>query len=363
MRGQRRLDVVTNIQQVSSAWLTEALRSSGALVGGAVAGFTVVSGGGNWSSNARLTLHYTADSTGDLPRRLFLKLVSADLGDGEYFGPSEVDLYTRDYVDISDAPLLRCYHAAYSAELHRYHLLLDDISDTHIEAAHQTPDLAYGLALADALATLHARWWGAERLAAASAPIHSSEHIRRFVAIAAPGAEYITAGHAANLKPHWPPLMRDLFAYYPQALVDRTHNPNGFTLIHGDAGKHNILVPRRNNRPIYLIDRQPFDWSLTTWLGVYDLAYIMALDWESDIRRRLEAPILQRYHAQLLARGVEDYPWDQLWYDYRLSIPLCVTVAAEYCRGGVNAHTAPTWLPMLLRALTTCDDLACAELW
>ena len=89
----------------------------------------------------------------------------------------------------------------------------------------------------------------------------------------------------------------------------------------------------------------------------------MALDWESDIRRRLEAPILQRYHTQLLARGVEDYPWDQLWYDYRLSIPLCVTVAAEYCRGGVNAHTAPTWLPMLLRALTTCDDLACAELW
>jgi hypothetical protein len=33
------------------------------------------------------------------------------------------------------------------------------------------------------------------------------------------------------------------------------------------AGASNILVPRQGDRPIYLIDRQPFNWSLTAWLG------------------------------------------------------------------------------------------------
>lgn len=56
-----------------------------------------------------------------------------------------------------------------------------------------------------------------------------------------------------------------------------------------------------------MIDRQPFDWSLTTWLGIYDLVYGVILDWPIADRRRLEPPLLQRYHDQLLAHGVTGY--------------------------------------------------------
>ena len=62
-------------------------------------------------------MSYTAEAQGELPRALFLKMVDTDLGDGEFFGPSEVDYYTRDYVDVAGAPLLRCYDARYSEEL------------------------------------------------------------------------------------------------------------------------------------------------------------------------------------------------------------------------------------------------------
>ena len=103
-------------------------------------------------------------------------------------------------------------------------------------------------------------------------------------------------------------------------------------------------MPRRGDRPIYIIDRQPFNWSLTTWLGAYDLAYALVLDWPTELRRQCELPILARYHA-------------------RLSVAMCVYVAMEYCRGGINERWIHTTLAMLQRSLTACDDLGCRALW
>ncbi len=355
--------VVNNIGQVTAEWLTAVLRGSRALAHGTVTAIEGEPDQGNWSSNGTLCLRYSPDAAGERPPRLFLKMVDTDLGDGEFFGPSEVDYYTRDYEDVPDAPLLRCYDGRFSASQQRYHLLLQDVSPTHVEAAERVPTLDYGLALAEGLAALHARWWGAERLAEAQAPIHGADHIRRFVAIAEPGVEHILGRFADQLRPQGPALLRDLFARHPQALIVRTQDANGFTLIHGDVGHNNVLVPRNGQRPIYIIDRQPFDWSLTTWLGVYDLAYAMVLDWPTDLQRRWEIPILKHYHAQLIGRGVRDYSWEQLYDDYRLCVAMGVYIATEYCRGGVNERRAHVWLPMLQRALAACDDLNCRALW
>jgi hypothetical protein len=289
-------------------------------------------------------------------------MVNTDLED-EFFGPSEVAYYAHDYVGVEGVPLLRCYSAAYSEEKRRYHLLLDDVSDTHVEAATKAPTLEYGLALAEGLAAMHACWWGAGRLAQAGQPIHSARHIRRFVDIAEPGAGHIIPRFSAELEPHWPEAIRALYAKHPQAMIERTQDDHGLTLIHGDVGHNNVLVPRDGDRPIYIIDRQPFDWSLTTWLGVYDLAYAIVLDWEVETRRRLEIPILRHYHDRLIKNGVSGYPWEQLYDDYRLSVAMGVYIATEYCRGGVNERWIRAWLPMLQRSLTACDDLDCSALW
>ncbi len=357
-----RTEIITSIEQVTPAWLTLVLTDSGALTHGTVAGFDVDTSRGNWSANARLTVRYSADAQGALPQRLFLKMVNTDLDD-EFFGASEVTYYTRDYVGVEDAPLIRCYAGAYSETQRRYYLLLDDVSETHIEAAQKTPTLDYGLALAEGLANLHAHWWGADRLAEADAPLPSAAHIRQFVGIAEPGMRRIVERYSSELKSHWPALMQTLYARHPQAMIERTHNANGFTLIHGDVGQNNILVPRAGDRPIYIIDRQPFDWSLTTWLGVYDLAYAIVLDWDIETRRQLERPVLQRYHAALLQRGIENYAWEQLWDDYRLCVAMGVYIATEYCRGEGGERLIHVWLPMLQRSLTACEDLQCRERW
>ena len=355
--------VITEIDQVTCDWLTAVLSKSGALTRGAVASFAHQAGAGNWSKNCKLTVRYTDEAQGTLPQRLFLKLANTDLGDGESFDDSEVIYYTRDYVDVPDAPLPRCYDAAYSDSLKRYHILLDDLSESHIVAGEKEPTLGYGLALAEGLATLHARWWGAQRLAEANASIHSASHIQNFVDISHLGVAHILNRTPNDLKPHWPEVMHSLFANHPGALIERTQDANGFTLIHGDAGQFNILVPREGDSPILLIDRQPFNWSLTVWLGAYDLAYAMVLDWEVDTRRQWEIPVLKRYHAHLIQNGVVGYTWERLYDDYRLCVATCVYIATEYCRGGINKRWFHVWLRMLQRALTACDDLNCSELW
>ncbi len=71
--------VITNLDQVSTAWLTDVLRRSGALTRGAVAEYDMNAGRGNWSSNCALQLRYAPDAQGKRPTRLFLKMVDTDL--------------------------------------------------------------------------------------------------------------------------------------------------------------------------------------------------------------------------------------------------------------------------------------------
>jgi hypothetical protein len=347
---------------VTPEWLTAVLTQSGALTQGTVTAVTTDAGRGNWSTSGSLQLTYSPDALGERPSRLFLKMVNADTGDGEYFGSSEVDYYLRDYVDVPDAPLLRCYHGRYSPTIHRYHLLLEDVSATHTIACDRPQTLEYGLVLAEAFAILHGRWWGGAALAEANALRHDAAHILRFIEIAEPGAGHIIGQLGHELQPHWPAAIRDIFARHPQAMINRAQDLNGFTIMHGDAGCYNIMAPREGVRPLYLIDRQPFDWSLTTWLGVYDLAYAIVFHSDMDARQ-WERPILHHYHQTLIRRGVSGYSWEQLWDDYRLCVAMGVYIAVEYCRGGLNQSTQWVWLPMLQRALTACDDLNCYELY
>ncbi len=93
--------VIASPEQVTVRWLTAVLSNSGALTQGAVSDFDLAADQGNWSTNATLTVRYTAGSQGALPRRLFLKMVNADLDD-EFFGPSEVAYYACDDLNCSD---------------------------------------------------------------------------------------------------------------------------------------------------------------------------------------------------------------------------------------------------------------------
>jgi hypothetical protein len=59
--------VITNLDQISTEWLTSVLTQSGALTRGAVQSFELGTGQGNWSTSANLKVTYTDDAQGSLP--------------------------------------------------------------------------------------------------------------------------------------------------------------------------------------------------------------------------------------------------------------------------------------------------------
>lgn len=113
-----------------------------------------------------------------------------------------------------------------------------------------------------------------------------------------------------------------------------------------------------------MIDRQPFDWSLVVWLGVSDVAYMMVHWWDTELRRQYEMPILRHYHSSLQRQGVENYSWEQLFWDYRLCAVQSIYVATEWCSDASATHKMRwVWLPQLQKALQAYADLHCDRLW
>jgi hypothetical protein len=353
--------LITSVEQITAAWLTHVLNTSGALAQGRVTKIAMRIDARELSTSIRLGITYSEDAAGEKPTKLFLKLVTLDMED-EFFGPSEVNYYRRDYVGVRDAPIPSAYDAVYSEAQGRYHILMDDFSDTHETARNRMPTMEYGMALAESLATLHAHWWGETRLLGIGERIPNAQQIRRFAEMGKLGASFIIGACADELKAHWPEAINQIYDSHPRVMVQRTHNDVGFTLIHGDVNRNNILVPIDGARPLYLIDRQPFNWSLTVWLGVYDLAYALVLYWDAEVRRALEMPVLRHYHEYLIQQGITGYAWEQLWDDYRLCVMMGVYVATEWCRTELRMDTHQYWMPILQRTLTAVDDLNCMDL-
>ena len=355
-------DLVTGIDDVTPAWLTEALLQSGALSSGRVESVDTKTNERDLSVVSRLEISYSDGSTGIRPRHLFIKLVKGESEHGS-FGPSEVEYYTKDYVDLRDAPIPKCHSAAYSSQLNRYHLLIDDHSGTHANGFNKAPTLEHGLALVEGLALLHSHWWGADRLNSGGKPIPSVDMIDRFVGVSQPGLTHILEYPDSQLEAHWPETMASLFEAHPQAMIERAQRGQGFTLVHADVNPGNLLVPIDGDRPIFIVDRQPFDWSLTSWLGAYDISYAIVHWWEPEARREFERPMLHRYHERLVDHGVSDYSFDELLSDYRLCAAMSVYVATEWCKDGANEDMVDLWRSLLHRTMTAVDDLECQALW
>jgi hypothetical protein len=90
-----------------------------------------------------------------------------------------------------------------------------------------------------------------------------------------------------------------------------------------------------------------------------DLAYMLALHWYPDWRRRYERDSLQRYHDTLVAHGIRDYPFEALCQDYRHSVLWQITTPMWQAN-----HTLPPviWWNNLERIMLAVRDLGCLEL-
>lgn len=356
--GEFAVTVLYSIDDLSAEWLTQVLREKGALSTGYVMAVEQTSTTHQASLNYFLRIGYSADAPTTAPQTLFLKLSRPERLP---LTASEVEYYTK---IVTRTPLKItpfCYSAEFDGQKGAYHILLEDVSKTHTGLSLSYPPIsAHALAMAKTLARLHAYWWEKPNLNTVS-DLPTEAVIMRYVDTCRAGLTpmFDFLGDRLTDTQRW--LIDTLTEHYPRWMLKRTQQtPNHLTLIHGDCHNANWLLPKAEG-DTYLIDRQPFDWSLTCWLGVSDLTYMMVHWWYPAYRERIEESVLRTYHAELLAQGVTNYSWQQLWDDYRLCAIQSLYVPLAWCTEGNLDDTSWIWYPKVVYTLDAIKHLGSAE--
>jgi hypothetical protein len=339
-------------------YLTAALRKARALDAGAVREVTVLHERDTVVSHiTRLGLRYVGESTGS-PQTLILKTPRADfakmLAQG---GRHELAFYLKLAPKMPPGLVPRCFDGRSDDESGTWHLLLEDLTDSHELATVPTlpPSRDQSMAIVTTLAGMHAVWWNhpdlGETVGTWASPEDSAARIETF------------AGHydrfADELGDRLSEERRILYRRLieqSERLSERYHSRRHVTIVHGDAHTWNFLLPRAGVADTVRI----FDFDL--WginVPTNDLAYMMAIQWYPERRQALERVLLNRYYETLLARGVSGYTRGALDQDYRWSVLWHIT--KPVWQWAINLPPG-IWWNNLERVMMAVEDLGCEEL-
>ena len=202
------------------------------------------------STNAhitRLRIEYGPGTRGNPPQSLILKTVAAGSSlQSRFINDSEVNYYARDYLELADAPIPKCY-AAHAADDGSYSILMEDLSDTHEKDT--SPNREYGLAVATALGRLHAFGWGEQRIHQLGGRVPDEAKLAQYIGHVRQGLESLLEQTRMEIPDSWRKSILDIFQYHPGKMLERTKDTNGFTIVHGDLNPGNVLYPKKNREP------------------------------------------------------------------------------------------------------------------
>ncbi|MBV9584831.1 MAG: phosphotransferase [Alphaproteobacteria bacterium] len=336
-------------------YLTETLRRSGALGTGRVSDVAVESSKETILSRIiRLRLSYDG-AEGGAPASLILKTGQPErVGAHWNGGRFEVAFYTQIAATMSMRLVPRCFDAVWDGETRDWHLLLEDLTDSHFTLTHwpMPPTRPQSEAIMAARARFHAAWWDDPRFGTSIGTWLEPDdpQVQRFAEEFARFADRVGDRLPAERRAVYERLIEE-----GHRLNARYHTHRNMTLLHGDAHVWNVFLPRDGGSDVRL-----FDWD--GWridVATDDLAYMMALHWFPDHRRRHERDLLDHYHRELLAQGVTGYDRKALDNDYRLSV--LWQIATPVWQAAYNIPSA-IWWHHLERIFLAVDDLGCLEL-
>jgi hypothetical protein len=313
------LSIPAGPDEITPEWLTQALRSDGALSNANIVGLQserLGVGQGFVGQVYRFKLEYDTAEAGS-PQSLVAKLSSADPNLRALLfrlNQTEVHFYEEFAPEIK-LPTSRRYYGAVDPQTSKSILLLEDISNARVG------DNVAGCTTEEAklcfrqIGKFHAEWWESPRLA-------------QF-----PWLQPITSQGPLNseiYRQRWSVFIERFGGQLPAPLRETAEefgNHVGFigdqmmarptTMIHSDYRLDNLFfgLPRTGS-PLTV-----FDWQLAAeGPGPLDIAYFMAFCMEPEHCQREELDLLKEYFGSLAANGVLEYEFDQCRQDYRLSI-------------------------------------------
>jgi hypothetical protein len=270
------------------------------------------------------------------------------LGSAAVFGRSEVDYCVRTFAGLADAPLVRCHRAEVDAT--HYHLLLDDLTDSHRNQDDVPVTELHGRGLVESLAQLHAHRW--------ALPPPDAVGIDASLDAAQAGLPLMLDAMGAAFSVADRDAVRAVLDALPRALARRAQDPAGYSWVHGDLNPGNILAPRTGQGRVLLIDCQPFlQPPPLNGLAMSDLAHAMVLWWPEDARRTLAPALVEHWHAGLRSRGAGDASAQRLRDDWQLCVAQTLMVPASRCaEAGAVTACRGLWQTHVRRALAALAD-------
>jgi len=304
--------LIARSEDATPEWFTAVLRAAGTIdaATSVVAADGMPVGTGQAGTTVRFALTY-ADGTG--PASLITKFGSIDPGSASVSAASgayetEVAFY-REIAPTVTVDRPQCHYAAVEPGTANTVLVFEDLA-----SAHQGDQIAGAsveaveAALVQA-ARLHGPRWGDPRLV---------------------GVGWLDRDVWTSVWPYWESVWQHFTKRYGEAFDDvtrtqgarlvgeiehhRSLRARNITPVHGDFRLDNLLFhPPGQQRTVSVVDWQ----TARLGHGVEDVAYLVGTSFASaDERRAAERSLVERYHAELCARGVADYPFDECWQDY-----------------------------------------------
>ena len=339
-------------KDLTAQLLTDCFRDNGTLPSGCVAALTVKPlEKWNLAQLARLSLGYDSQTPTTAPRRLFAKIAAHDDPLTDIF-PGEFAFYTQ--TPTEGLPLARCHGALIDRETAVTCLLLDDLTLTHEATPWPLPpSLPRCEAAVVALARIHAHWWHDGDNGLGADMLSNEIRLATFFQTLLP--DFREALGDRLEADRWD-IIRTAIDRLPDLKGRRVSEGRAVTRVHGDAHLWNVLYPKDPGRHgCVFIDWE--DWRHD--IAAADLAYMIALHWYPDRRRRHEEDLLRKYLAALQSEFCTDYGWEDLRADYRLG-HLQNIVVPIFQQQADQSHGS--WWPHLERWFLAFDDLDCAEL-
>jgi hypothetical protein len=352
-------------EALTSAWLTDRLRESGAIDNARVRSFRcapVDPHNGMTGVLVRLSLTYDV-AEAEAPATLVAKFSQPEPGframvHSMGFFEREVMFYSKFAADVPVA-IPRCHFAGIDREEGWSLLLLEDLAPARNGSwvlGSSLEDLRVAVA---GIAGLHAAWWESPRLESASwltmtgflAVEQMQEVVTRcwdpFLArLSVPVTPAIS--EAGELASH---RLQEVCAYLLETPP--------LTLIHHDYDGDNLFFPAAGGRPSVVV----IDWQLTTRAhSAVDIGWLIGGQCEPEERRRHELELVQMYHGLLVDQGVSNYGFDQCWDDYRLSMLLAVGRTSGSVGLQPPGPRGGPWDKIVPRYCQAVSDLGVAEL-
>ncbi len=366
--------MIATPEHVTPTWLTVVLLEAGVLPRGEVMALGLQPTDAFNSSTVRLQPTYSAYAPETAPRSLILKCSNGtDWGNQANRNEARFYRFTASLPNYSP-PMVPCYGADSDATGAVSHVLLLDLSSTHlvpvprdqqiaIAKGENVPAEIYIERAIDALAAFHAFWWEHELLGSEPIPFtYTDDEFEPYCSQRRDAVEWLLKNEGEILSPQIQSQCAETAAsfdrWWSAYLGPRMRAKSRITLIHGDAYFANMLSPREGVAgETYLIDWQ----SAQPYVGACDLANLFVTFWTREQRHegQREQRMLQRYLAQLQSQGVRNYSWDDLLTDYRLEIIEWLLNTVQDARDGSKRSY---WLPKLQCVSAAFEDWHCAEL-